>query len=125
MWRRERRRHSPAAAVDATIAGMEQTYMTWGMVTIGVGGMLAGGTGLFLPEGHRLSALLSLVLGAGVGLASLFVQMLPDDGSEMQGSAKAFLVASVLGLVGVVAGLVVAVLRSRGSFVTPPSTTTG
>lgn len=94
--------------------------MTWAMMAIGVGGMLAGGTGLFLPEGHRLSALLSLVLGAGVGLASLFVQVLPDGSLEGQDGARAFLVASVLGLLAVVAGLVVAVLRSR----TPVATAT-
>ena len=91
---------------------MDQTYVSWAMVLIGLGGAAAGGVGLFLPAGHRLTALLPLVIGAGVGLASLFAQLI-DAGTQPADPTRAFLFASALGFVAVIVGLGVLILRVR------------
>jgi hypothetical protein len=78
-----------------------QTTVMWGFIFIGAGAVIAGLVGIALPARHRLAAVLSLVVGAGVGVAALAVGTHrvsnPDD------AASAFLVASVLGFVAVVA----------------------
>jgi hypothetical protein len=93
---------------------MEATYVSWAMVLIGLGAATAGGVGLFLPPGHRLTALLPLVIGAGIGLAALFAQIV-DVGPRPEDPARAFLIASTLGFVTVVATLVVLIRRVRAS----------
>ena len=49
---------------------MEQTYVSWAMVLIGLG---AASAGVLAFLGQRLAVALSLVLGAGVGVTSLFL----------------------------------------------------
>lgn len=94
---------------------MAETHMMWAMVVIGTGVASAGGAGLFLPAGQRLSIALTLVLGAGMGVASLFLQMLSGGINEPDASAQAFLIASAVGLAAVVAGLAVLFRRARSS----------
>ncbi|MGZ8629875.1 MAG: hypothetical protein ACXWZF_02775 [Actinomycetota bacterium] len=94
---------------------MEQTYMSWAMVLIGLGAVAAGTVGLFLPQGHRLTVLLTLVIGAGVGVAALFLQVLGGGFDEPERAASSFLIASLLGLVAVVAGLGVLLRRARAT----------
>jgi hypothetical protein len=75
--------------------------MRTGVVLIGLGGVLAGAVGIVLPARHRLGAVLALVAGAGAGVIALaFAPEDPDRG------AGHFLLASALGLVVVVVGLV-------------------
>ena len=94
---------------------MEQTYMMWAMVLIGAGLASAGAAGLFLPVGQRLSVVLALVLGAGVGVASVFLLMLAGGTDDPEAGAQAFLIASVVGLAAVVAGLAVLFRRARST----------
>lgn len=93
---------------------MEGTYVAWAMMLIGLAAATAGGVGLFLPQGHRMTALLPLVIGAGIGLAALFAQIV-DVGSRPEDPARAFLIASALGFLTVVTALVVLIRRVRAS----------
>ena len=45
----------------------------WGFILIGAGALVAGIVGIVLPPGERLGAFLTLVIGAGVGIAALAV----------------------------------------------------
>lgn len=92
---------------------MEQTYMMWAMVLIGSGLASAGAAGLFLPVGQRLSVALALVLGAGVGLASMFLLMLAGGADAPESGTLAFFIASAVGLASVLAGLAVLFRRAR------------
>ena len=87
--------------------------MSWAMVMIGAGAASAGASGIFLPVGQRLSVVLALVLGAGVGVMSLFLLMLGGAFDDPERSAQAFLVASILGLVSVIGGLGLLFRRAR------------
>ena len=70
-------------------------------------------SGWLLPLGHRLAVALALVLGAGVGSHRVRLMLMASfDDPEQQ---RAFLIASALGLVAVVGGLVVLVRRSRAA----------
>jgi hypothetical protein len=91
----------------------EEVYLAWAMISIGAGVAAAGGVGLVLPPGHRFAVFLALVLGAGVGIATLFAFMLVGSFDAPERSARSFLIASALGLVAVVGGLAVLVRRSR------------
>ena len=94
----------------------EQTYVTVAMASIGLGAVLAGIVGmLFLPKGEQLSAVLALMVGAGIGLASLFILLLADadSGREPEQAASSFMIAAFLGLGGVVASLALLVRRTR------------
>ena len=91
----------------------EEIYLSWAMITIGVGIAAAGGVGLVLPVGHRLAVVLALVLGAGVGIASLFILMLAGGLDEPEVGARSFLIASALGLVSVFGGLATLFRRAR------------
>jgi hypothetical protein len=92
---------------------MEQTYMMWAMVLIGSGVASAGAAGLFLPAGQRLSIVLALLLGAGVGVASVFLLMLAGGTDDPQSGTLAFLIASAVGLASVLAGLAVLFRHAR------------
>lgn len=94
---------------------MEQTCMMWAMVLIGSGIASAGATGLFLPAGQRLSVALALVLGAGAGIASMFLLLLAGGTDDPESASLAFLIASLIGLVSVLAGLAVLSRRSRAA----------
>lgn len=93
----------------------DEIYLAWAMISIGVGIATAGGVGLALPLGHRLAVVLALVLGAGVGIASWFALMLVSGFDDPEQSSWSFLIASVLGLAAVVAGLVVLMRRARAA----------
>jgi hypothetical protein len=94
---------------------MEQTYVSWAMVLIGLGAASAGGVGLFLPVGQRLAVALSLVLGAGVGVTSLFLLQIAGGFGDPESVALAFLIASGIGFAAVIGGLAVLIRRVRGA----------
>ena len=93
----------------------DEIYLAWAMISIGAGVAFAGAVGLVLPPGHRLAVALALVLGAGVGIVALFALMLGGGFAGPVQSTRSFLIASVLGLVAVVGGLMVLVRRSRAA----------
>lgn len=78
--------------------------MTVALTLIGVGSAVSGTVGVFLPRGERLTSLLALVVGAGVGLASVAVGSQFVDGSY-RGFERVFLMASSLGFAATVATL--------------------
>jgi hypothetical protein len=51
---------------------MDATVM-WGFILIGAGALVAGIVGIAIPPGERVGAFLTLVIGAGVGVAALAV----------------------------------------------------
>jgi hypothetical protein len=77
------------------------TTMMWGFILIGGGALVAGILGIALPPGERLGAFLTLVIGAGVGVAALAVGT--RNVSSQSNGETAFLVASALGFIAVVA----------------------
>jgi hypothetical protein len=89
---------------------MDTTEM-WGFVLIGAGAVVAGIVGLALPAGERIAAVLTLVIGAGVGVATLAIGSTNASDSVDQ-QENAFLVASAFGFVAVVASA--SVLWRRG-----------
>ena len=78
---------------------MEETWVTLGVVCMGLGGVVAGLVGVVLPEGRRLGALFALIAGAGVGVASIGLGALLNERKEP--SELTFFVASLLGLLAV------------------------
>lgn len=97
---------------------MEETYLAWAMMSIGVAAVASGVVGFTLPEGQRLSVALALLLGAGVGLTILFAQGLVL-GFEQQTGARSFLIASLSGFFTVAAALGVLVSRARRDATSP------
>ena len=75
---------------------MEETWVTLGVVCMGLGGVVAGLVGVVLPEGRRLGALFGLIAGAGVGVAAIGLGALLNETKEP--SELTFFVASLLGL---------------------------
>lgn len=73
---------------------MDATVM-WGFILIGAGALVAGIVGITLPPGERLGAFLTLVVGAGVGVAALAVGT--RNVSSRSAGETTFLVASALG----------------------------
>ena len=78
---------------------MDTTVM-WGFILIGAGALVAGIVGIALPPSERLGAFLTLVIGAGVGVAALAVGT--RNVSSQSNGETAFLVASALGFIAVV-----------------------
>ena len=78
---------------------MEETWVTLGVVCMGLGGVVAGLVGVVLPEGRRLGALFGLIAGAGVGVAAIGLGALLNEPKEP--SEVTFFVASLLGLLAV------------------------
>lgn len=78
---------------------MEETWVTLGVMCMGLGGVVAGLVGVGLPEGRRLGALFGLIMGAGVGVAAIGLGALLDEHKEP--SEVTFFVASLLGLLTV------------------------
>lgn len=66
---------------------------------MGLGGVVAGVAAISLPPGKRLSALAALIVGAGVGLATLGLGALTDDHREP--SEFVFFLGSLLGFLTV------------------------
>jgi len=75
---------------------MEETWVTIGVVCMGLGGVVAGLVGVVLPEGRRLGALFGLIAGAGVGVAAIGVGALLSENKEP--TELTFFLASFLGL---------------------------
>ena len=78
---------------------MEETWVTLGVMCMGLGGVVAGLVGVGLPEGRRLGALFGLIMGAGVGVAVIGLGALLNDQKEP--TEFTFFVASLLGLLTV------------------------
>jgi hypothetical protein len=80
--------------------------MTLSLVLVGTAAVAAGAVGIRLPAGDRIAAGLPLVIGAGVGVAAAAIgsQIVSDT---PEGYSSVFLVASVLGFVATLVGLVV------------------
>jgi hypothetical protein len=75
---------------------MEETWVTLGVVCMGLGGVVAGLVGVVLPEGWRLGALFALIAGAGVGVAAIGLGALLNEPKEP--TELTFFLASLLGL---------------------------
>ena len=81
--------------VDA--AGVLPLELSVAYSLIGLGGVLTAAAGLLLPPGERLTAVLALVAGGGVGVIALAIgSSFVDDSSSFE---TLFLVASILGFV--------------------------
>lgn len=78
---------------------MDEKWVTLGVMCMGLGGVVAGLVGVMLPEGRRLGAFFSLIVGAGVGLVVIGVGALLDERNEP--SELTFFVASLLGFLAV------------------------
>lgn len=78
---------------------MPETWVSLGVVLMGLGGVVAGVAAISLPPGERLSALAALIVGAGVGLATLGLGALMDDRREP--SEFVFFLGSLLGFLTV------------------------
>ena len=78
---------------------MEETWVTLGVVCMGLGAVVAGLVGVVLPEGRRLGALFGLIAGAGVGVAAIGLGALLSENNEP--SELTFFIASLLGLLAV------------------------
>jgi hypothetical protein len=78
-----------------------ETWVTLGVVLMGLGVFVAGALGISLPEGQRLAALFALIVGGGVGLVVLGAGALVSD--EGEPSELTFFLGSLLGFVAVCA----------------------
>jgi hypothetical protein len=91
---------------------MDATVM-WGFILIGAGALVAGIVGITLPPGERVGAFLTLVIGAGVGVAALAVGT--RNVSSQSDGENAFLVASALGFAAVVVSAAILWMRASRS----------
>ena len=91
----------------------------WGLILIGAGALVAGVVGIAIPPGERLGAFLTLVIGAGVGVAALAIGT--RNVSSQSDGESAFLVASALGFIAVVMSAAVLWRRVRKPPELPPS----
>jgi hypothetical protein len=78
---------------------MEETWVTLGVISVGLGGVVAGLVGVVLPEGRRLGAFFALIAGAGVGVAAIGVGALLTENKEP--TELTFFLASLSGLLAV------------------------
>ena len=76
-----------------------ETWVTLGVMLMGLGVLVAGALGVSLPEGQRLGALFALIVGAGVGLVVLGIGSLLSD--EHEPSEATFFVGALLGFLAV------------------------
>jgi hypothetical protein len=85
--------------------------VTIALVLIGLAGVAAGFVGILLPPGERIAAVLPLVVGAGVGLATLAIG---SNGTETEEQFEGvFLTGAVLGFAATCAALSVLWFRAR------------
>ena len=85
----------------------------WGFILIGAGALVAGIVGIALPTRERLGAFLTLVIGAGVGVAALAVGT--RNVSSQDDGETAFLIASALGFIAVVMSAAILWMRATRS----------
>jgi hypothetical protein len=78
---------------------MDETWVTLGVMCMGLGGVVAGLVGVVLPEGRRLGALFALIAGAGVGLVVIGLGALLNERNEP--TELTVFLASLLGLLTV------------------------
>ena len=76
-----------------------ETWITLGVVLMGLGGLVAGSVGIALPEGRRLGALFALIAGAGVGVVTLGLGALAAE--DHTPSELTFFLGSLLGFITV------------------------
>jgi hypothetical protein len=76
-----------------------ETWVTLGVMLMGLGVLVAGSLGVSLPEGQRLGALFALIVGAGVGLVVLGIGSLLSD--EHEPSEMTFFIGALLGFLAV------------------------
>lgn len=88
-----------------------ETWVTLGVVLMGLGVFVAGALGITLPEGQRLGALFALIVGGGVGLVVLGAGALVSD--EGEPSELTFFLGSLLGFVAVCAAAWIVRKRAR------------
>ena len=87
-----------------------ESWTAFGIVFTGLGIIVGGAAGLYLPPGQGLGALFTLIVGFGVGLVTL------GAGSVVAGyevSLFVFFLAGLLGLVAVCGGVWLVIRRSR------------
>jgi hypothetical protein len=95
-----------------TLFTMETLTVNGSLFLIGLAPVLTGVVALSLPAGHRLEAVLALVVGAGVGLAGLAIGTAFAN-SEIEAEQTAFFVASIVGFISVL--VMLGVIRRRSS----------
>jgi hypothetical protein len=97
--------------------------LTASLMLIGLGGVVAGVSGLTLPPGDRLSALLALAVGGGTGLAVFAIGIFVVDATHDTDTAYqlAFFLASLGGLGAVIACAVIARRRAQPDAAAPPA----
>ncbi|HEX5938106.1 MAG TPA: hypothetical protein VFZ75_10525 [Actinomycetota bacterium] len=78
---------------------MPERWASLAVMLIGLGGVVAGVAAISFPPGKRLGALSALIVGAGVGLATLGIGALTDERGEP--SEFVFFVGSLLGFLTV------------------------
>jgi hypothetical protein len=78
---------------------MPEAWVSLGVVLMGLGGVVAGVAAISLPPGKRLGAFSALIVGAGVGLATLGLGALTDERREP--SEFVFFLGSLLGFLTV------------------------
>lgn len=89
---------------------MPETWVTLGVILMGLGVLVSGLLGISLPEGQRLGALFALVAGGGVGLVVLGIGALVSTPREP--TEFTFFVGALLGFLTVCASAWVVRRRS-------------
>jgi Na+/proline symporter len=104
-------------------SGMSTNFATYGsLFLIGVALALAGFFGIFLPRGFRAGVVLSLVAGAGVGVAGVALGSSAYSDGDPDAFVRVFFDSSVAGFLTVVAGLAASRWRAgRNERTQPPA----
>jgi hypothetical protein len=95
------------------LGSMGDFTMYGSLFLIGAALALAGGVGLFLPQGSRAGVVLALLAGAGVGIAGLAIGSSSFANGDPEAWWRVFFASSIVGFATVAAGLTVAWLRER------------
>jgi hypothetical protein len=102
---------------------MSTNFAMYGsLFLIGAALVLAGFFGIFLPRGSRAGVVLSLVAGAGVGIAGVALGSSAFSDGDPDAFFRVFFDSSVAGFLTVVAGLVASWWRAhRNERAQPPA----
>ena len=93
---------------------MSPNFTMYGSIfLIGAALTLAGFFGIFLPRGFRAGVVLSLLAGAGVGIAGVALGSSAYTDGDPDSFFRVFFDSSVAGFVTVVAGLATSWWRAR------------